>query len=231
MAARLTRPARDWLATRGLLFPLLALNGQVRRRVVTRASDVCLEGYPRSANSYSVFAFRHWNPDARIAHHLHTPLQVARAARLGVPCAVLIRPPLDAVVSVLVMDRERISDTAAYRSYIHFYSRALPLREAVVVAPFAEVVSEPATVVERLNGAFGTSFACELGSGEPARGFLAQDERLSRRQGLPPTSSRAPSAAKERRKAELRERLARHPLLAEAQSLHAAWLGSRGAHS
>lgn len=227
MTARVSRAGRDWLAARGLLFPLIALNRQARRRVVTRSSDVCLEGYPRSANSYSVFTFRSWNPGARIAHHLHTPLQVARAARLAVPCAVLIRPPLDAVVSVVVMDRERISDAAAYRSYIHFYSRALPLRDSVVVAPFAEVVKDPASLVERLNDAFGTSFACEPGGGDAAERFLAQDERLSRKQGLPPTSSRAPSAAKERRKAELRERLARHPLLDEAESLHAAWVDSR----
>lgn len=219
--------ARDLLAARGLLFPLLGLNRQARRRVVTRATDVCIEGYPRSANSYSVFSFRRWNPGARIAHHLHAPLQVARAVRFGVPCAVLIRPPLDAVASVLVMDRERISDSAAYRSYLHFYSRALPLRDRVAVAPFAEVVEDPSTVVKRLNSAFGTSFAWEQPSPDGTAGFLAQDERLSRKQGLPATSSRAPSPDKERRKAELRERLSRHPLLRDAESLHAAWVGER----
>jgi hypothetical protein len=219
--------ARDLLATRGLLFPLLGLNRHARRRVVTRATGVCIEGYPRSANSYTVFSFRHWNPGVRIAHHLHTPLQVARAARLGVPCAVLIRAPLDAVASVLVMDRERISDSAAYRSYLHFYSKALPLRDRVVVASFAEVVEDPSTLVKRLNSVFGTSFGWEeVGPGGTA-GFLAQDERLSRKQGLPVTSSRAPSPEKEQRKAELRERLSGHPLLQEAEALHAAWVEGR----
>lgn len=223
----MSSPVRDQLAARGLLFPLLGLNRQARRRVVTRATGVCIEGYPRSANSYTVFSFRHWNPRVRIAHHLHTPLQLKRATRLGVPCAVLIRPPLDAVASVLVMDRERISDDAAYRSYLHFYSTALPLRDRVVVAPFAEMVEDPSELVRRLNLAFGTSFAWEEARPGGTPGFLDQDERLSQRQGLPVTSSRAPAPEKERRKTELRERLARHPLLQEAESLHSAWVEGR----
>nr|MBA2566441.1 hypothetical protein [Thermoleophilaceae bacterium] len=84
------RSARNWLAAHGLLFPLLALNRWFFRRVVRPSTRVVIEGFPRSANSYTFLAFRGWNPGVRIGHHLHTPLQVTLAVRLGVPCAVLI---------------------------------------------------------------------------------------------------------------------------------------------
>ena len=221
------RPARDWLAAHGLLFPLVAANRRFLRRVVRRGTAVCIEGFPRSANSYAFLAFRRWNPGVRVGHHLHSPVQVKRAVSLGVPCAVLIRPPLDVVASVLVMDRGRISDTAAYRSYLQFYTRALPFRERVVVAPFAEVTRDPAAMVERINASFGTSFAAEPMTAAASRELMTRMERTQTERGRAVTSLTVPSDEKERGKAELRERLATHPLLPEAERLYAEWVGGR----
>ncbi len=218
-------PARDWLAANGLLFPLLGVNRWLLRQAVTGATDVCLEGYPRSGNSFTWHAFRGWNPGARIAHHLHTPLQIKRAVRLGVPCAVLIRPPLDPVASVLAMDRERISGTAGYESYIRFYSRALPVHDRVVVAPFAEVTKDPATMIRRLNTTFGTSFAGEQMTLEEKAAIMRRMERLRAAHGRPAAASGVPSAEKDRRRMEHRERLAEHRLLSEAEQLYDAWVG------
>ncbi len=218
------RPARDWLAANGLLFPLLALNRWFFRRVVRPSTRVVIEGFPRSANSYTFLAFRRSNPGVRVGHHLHTPLQVIWAARLRIPCAVLIRPPVDAVASVLVMDRGRISDTAAYRSYIHFYSRALRVRDKVVVAPFDEVTTNPARMVERINARFGTEFQADPMSDDDDAAIKARLDRGPAERGLPPTSYGAPSAEKDRRREALRKRVAANPLLGEAERLHAEWI-------
>jgi hypothetical protein len=40
----------------------------------------------------------------RIAHHLHVPAQVVRAARWQIPSLVLIRRPRDAVLSFAIWD-------------------------------------------------------------------------------------------------------------------------------
>lgn len=219
--------ARNWLAAHGLLFPMRELRGGFLRRAVRRSTKVCIEGYPRSANSYALLAFRRWNPGLRVANHLHTPLQVTRAVRLEVPCAVLIRPPVDAVASVLVMERERISDTAAYRAYIHFYSRALRVRNLVVVAPFADVTRDPAAMVDRINAVYGTAFAAEPMSREADAELRAELEARPATRGLPPTSYPAPSPEKDRRNAEVKHRVAAHPLREEAERLHSAWVGGR----
>lgn len=219
--------ARDWLAARGLLFPLRELRRGVLKRVVRPSAKLCIEGYPRSANSYTLLAFRRWNPGLRVANHLHTPIQVTRAAKLGIPCVVLIRRPVDAVASLLVMERGRLSATAAYRAYIHFYSRALPARERVVVAPFEEVTTEPAAMVERLNALYGTRFAHGPMTPEADAELRAKLNAEPVGRGLPPTSRPAPSPEKDRRNAEVREQVAAHPLRAEAERLHAAWVGDR----
>ena len=238
------RAARDRLAARGLLWPLVAarqapirsgppssvaerllaaigLTGSVRERLAGPGSDVCIEGFPRSANSYTVVAFRRWNRDARVAHHMHAAFQVRRAVRLGVPCCVLVRSPLDAVASTLVMDRERVSDDACYLSYIRFHRRVAPVREQLVVCRFEQVVKDPSIVVDRLNGRFGTSFATEPVTREAEDAMLASiRRRRPERSGLPEFLAAVPSEAKEARKEELRARLAGNPLLPEAQAAY-----------
>ena len=219
------RLARDWLASHGLLFPLLGARRHFLRQLVTRSTCVCIEGYPSSANSYALLAFRHWNPGLRVGNHLHTPLQITRAVRFGIPCAVLIRRPVDAVASVLVMDRGRISDTAAYRGYIDFYSRAHRVRDKVVVVPFEEVTADPASMVKRLNAFYGTSFVARPMTPEGDAAIRARLADRPAERGLPPTSYPAPSPEKDRLRAELRPRVAAHPLREEAERLYSAWVG------
>lgn len=246
------RAARDRLAARGLLWPLVAarqapirsgppsnsaerllatvgLTGSVLERLAGPASNVCIEGFPRSANSYTVVAFRRWNRDARVAHHMHAAFQVRRAVRLGVPCCVLVRNPLDAVASTLVMDRERVSDDACYLSYIRFHRRVAPVLAQLVVCRFEEVVDDPSIVVDRLNGRFGTSFATEAVTREEEDSMLAAiRRRRPKRAELPEFLAAVPSEGKEARKEQLRARLAGNPLLQEAQAAYDAMAGAGG---
>lgn len=241
-----TRPgrvARDWLAAHGLLWLLLAARQPPRRRptvverlwglvglpgvgahrLVTSRSDVCIDGFPRSANTYALAAFRSWNRGLRVANHIHSPFQVQRAVALGVPCCVLVRDPLRAVASTVLLDRERISDDACYRAYIHYHRRVAPLRERLAVCRFEEVIANPAVVVERLNERFGTSFAWEppTAAAEAARlGKLRRAQRAPSA-AVPDYFSPVANQSKEERKAELLGRLASNPLLEEAESAYA----------
>ena len=72
-------------------------------RAVTPDKLVVIEGFPRSGNSFARRAFIMAQDETfdvtRIAHHLHVPAQVIRAARWRIPTLVLIRRPKDAVLS------------------------------------------------------------------------------------------------------------------------------------
>lgn len=223
------RAVRDRLAATGLLWPLLAVRKPrlLRERVVTPGSDVCIEGFPRSANSFTVLAFRHWNPEARVAHHMHVPLQVHLAVKLAIPCCVLVRPPLDAVASVLVMQRGRVSDDACYDGYIRYHRRIARVRDEIVVCRFEELLDDPTVLVERLNARFETSFASRPLTPAIERKLLATLERRGRRRNwmLSRDFATAPSPVKEVKKAELEARVAGHPLLAEAEDSYAAVAG------
>lgn len=138
-------------------------------------SDLVIEGFPRCANSFALRAFRQaQGPEARlrIASHIHSPAQIALAARWNIPALVLIRPPEDAVVSLLAIARQNKNlPPAAFESphlerrmrywtrrYAQFYERVRPFRGQLVLAPFAEVTRDFGAVIDRLNDRFGTAF-------------------------------------------------------------------------
>ena len=168
-----------------------------------RSTELVIEGYPRSANTFAVLAFesaqRH---PIRIAHHLHVSAQVIAAVRHGVPCMVIIREPEDAIVSFLLRDRT-ISPAIALRRYVDFYSSLIPFRSGFVVVPFQEVVTSFGTSIDRLNLTFGTHFgrfeateastqaifrqAYQLEAGHPAEfeTRVGRPSRTRERQGLP----------------------------------------------
>lgn len=251
---RAGRAARDRLAARGLLWPLIAARqqprsngarpptpgeralaavgfpGNIGERLVTRDTDVCIEGFPRCANTYTVLAFRQWNPGLRVAHHMHAVFSVRRAVALGVPCCVLVREPLDAVASTVLMDRERVSHDACFQSYLRFHRELAQLRRGIVVCDFEELIADPSIAVTRLNERFGAKFASAPMTRADEAETLAELRRRRRPAGgLPEYLAPAPSDAKERRKAELRERLARHPARAAAESAYAALLSGEAA--
>ena len=128
------------------------------RRWVSRTTEMVIEGYPRSGNTFAVVAFRQaQGRKVEIAHHLHAASQIKQAARLGVPAIVLIREPSEAILSLVVRD-PHASVRWALRSYIRFYSTVFPYLEKTVVAPFETVTSDLASVIRMVNTRYGTAF-------------------------------------------------------------------------
>src|SRR5215469_13619064 len=125
---------------------------------VSRTTEIVIEGYPRSGNTFAVVAFRlAQGREIEIAHHLHAATQIKRAARLDVPSVVLIREPSEAILSLVVRD-PHASMRWALRSYIRFYSTVVPYLEKTVVAPFATVTSDFASIIRMVNTRYGTAF-------------------------------------------------------------------------
>ena len=92
--------------------------------VIGPATELVIEGYMRSANTFAVYAFQSaQRRPVALAHHLHAPAQLIRAARRGVPALVLIRDPEDTILSQVQWEPD-ISMRAALMTYVRFY-RAL----------------------------------------------------------------------------------------------------------
>jgi hypothetical protein len=142
-----------------LFHTLYASRRWSRIRAVNRTTQLVIEGYPRSANTFAEVAFRQAQRDSvRIAHHLHAPAQIIRAAQWQIPTIVLIREPTDAVLSYVVR-HPQISVSHALRAYISFYRTVARFRSAYVVGTFREVTEDYGAVIQRVNAKFGTHFA------------------------------------------------------------------------
>jgi hypothetical protein len=130
-------------------------------RAVTPDKQVVIEGFPRSGNSFARRAFIMAQDETfdvtSIAHHLHVPAQIVRAAQWRIPTLVLIRNPKDAVLSLVI--RDPISVEHALRYYISFYETSEKYRNAYVLGRFEEVTEDFGQVIRRINDKFGTTFS------------------------------------------------------------------------
>ncbi|MDE2597570.1 MAG: hypothetical protein KGL44_11900 [Sphingomonadales bacterium] len=118
-----------------------------------------IEGFPRSANTFSVVAFQQaQHRPVEIAHHLHAIAQVVSGVRQGIPVIVLIRKPEDSLRSLRVMFKQR-GDDAALKRWIRFYTAIAGMRDKVVIAEFSRVIADFGTVIDEVNAKFGTAYA------------------------------------------------------------------------
>jgi hypothetical protein len=175
----------------------------------TRATEICIEGFLRSGNTYTVIAFQRAQPrTVSIAHHVHAAGAVLEAVRLGTPTLVLIRPPEESVLSYVIR-WPSLSIGQALRGYARFYGPVLPVRDRVVVARFDEVTTDLGGVIGRVNERFGTAFAPYEPTEDNRRAVRAEldawDANTNRAEGGPAELGRGrPTQEKEARKAELR---------------------------
>lgn len=125
--------------------------------VIGPETDLVIDGYFRSANTFAVYAFQ-FSQDrpVRLAHHLHAPAQLIMAARSGIPALLLLRQPRDAILSELLYDNVALPD--ALVAYSRFYTSLLRYLDSFVVAEFTQVTRDFGAVIRRLNARFGTSF-------------------------------------------------------------------------
>lgn len=127
--------------------------------VVGDDTDLVIEGFPRSGNSFAEAAVRWSQPRAlRLAHHCHAAAQVIEAARRGIPCIVLIRDPADAVTSLLLAQPAIFTPKSALKEYKLFYEAILPIRQRYVLADFRAVTKDFGRILAVANEKYGTRF-------------------------------------------------------------------------
>ena len=146
-------------------------------------------------------------------------MQVMKAIEYDIPCIVLIREPIDAIASVLVVDRA-LSIRLAIQSYIHFYERIWPVRESIVVADFKDATQRPQQIVKTLNQRYGTLFHMEPITHTVRERVFDQLKNAQKELNLPKHLVAVPTEAKARIKQDVLPELSRHPLLPVANMLY-----------
>ena len=209
--------------------PSIALPVARRRHgfVVERDSDIVIEGFPRSANTFAYAAFVSAQPESiRAAGRVHAPAQIIAAARWGIPAIVLVRHPDDAVPSFLIR-HPHLGVRQAMRGWLRFYVPLLGYLDRVVVAPFDRVTTDFGAVIRQVNDRFGTTFApFEHTDENVARVWTSIDRDYRTRVGAGAEFDRIVARPSERRERLREEATAKYmdPKLAETRArLSSVW--------
>lgn len=163
MIRRALRGARIRLGDDPRWLPLvLAVTPTGTSRRLTDRTRLVVEGFPRSGNTYAVYAAKVAEARAgrhlSVSSHVHTPSAVEAAVALHLPTLVVVRRPLDAVSSLLVA-APHVHPSGALAEWEHHHRVILPLRSQLVVATFDQVTLHTDDVLRRLDETFDTGLA------------------------------------------------------------------------
>jgi len=112
-----------------LFFRLYGVKSKNKKLFVNKKSELVIEGFPRSGNTFAVVAFQSAQKrNVKIAHHLHVPAQIIRAVNMNIPALVLIRNPSDSIASLMVR-HPHVAPHLAIKDFCRFYSVLLPARD------------------------------------------------------------------------------------------------------
>lgn len=196
-------------------------------RLADRGSELCIEGYPSSGNTFAEMTVAGAWPGLRIATHRHCIAAVKRALELGVPTVVLIREPYDAIASCVV--RFGMPLRRAVQEYRHFHEW-LGGEPRPALVDFDRLLRDPNAFL-RLVGHLVHRSVPDLGAGD-----LAQQYRDGMSNGMStgnvnPDQWWVPHPHKEERKEEVRRRLRDQGIGLDAEQRIYAGLRARAAET
>jgi len=150
-------------------------NGKASRSVAD-TTEVVIEGFPRSANTYLVQGFLQTQErSVSVAHHLHLPVNVHQGIKKNIPCLVMIRRPTEAVTSLvgMRMQKTKISQSVqkeyndrflirrisqAAKHWIRFYKDIMSYKHGYLLVTFEQAIHKPSTVLKNMNKCFGKRY-------------------------------------------------------------------------
>lgn len=174
-------------------------------------SELLIDGFPSSANSYTRSWVHFANPDARIASHQHSSAVVRAAVNRQIPVVVPFREPVEAVTSMITrFPPYRLRPPYGPRSLLRWYTRyheaVLDLVDRVVLVPFEVAIHDLTPTVESLNERFGTSFVpLDPDYWPEVEEYLRTKDEPTHDEDL---RSSAPSQSRERAKTRFRDAVA-----------------------
>jgi len=178
LGQNLTFSVREFVICRPrIYFKILPFLQKDLSSVVNRDTEMVISGIWGCANTFAAASFARGQPEVSLSHHLHIPAQVIQAARLNIPCLVLVRNPTDAIASIATRGGVEFSINGfrwPMKEYALFYESILKYRKHYVVAQFKEVVTNFPVAIQRVNERFGTHFRVSDNDSDEAKRIVAQ---------------------------------------------------------
>lgn len=204
------------------LLPVFRLFKNRYPRYAVENADICIEGFPRSGNSFFVTTFQQWNPRTVISHHSHLASNAKYSVKKRKPTVVLIRKPADAIASAIAWDgREaRIVPGVGLITYLSFYRSLRNYADRILFLDFDEAITRPDQCVAKINRRFSSSFSARAFTeeeNERLQGVLERQDSHNKRSAM---NSSLPNERKGRLKAAIMPEITGHRLFSRAQILY-----------
>lgn len=126
-------------------------------RLAHKDSTICIEGFPRSANTYMMSLLTIADPTLKHTSHTHLAGNVLLAIKNDIPAVVLIRKPLDCILSYAIYE-PRISIESHIKNYLIFYQQLLKHRDHYLLVHFDQLISKPENTINSINQRFDLNF-------------------------------------------------------------------------
>jgi hypothetical protein len=136
--------------------------------------ELWIDGFPGSGTALAAAAFQEANPEVKLAGRWHVPPFILHALYSFKPGIFVIRQPADAVISSAILSNYSLGESLDY--YNDFHRAIAPQAAWLFVAPFEDIMTQCATVIESFNVHYCTNFLAPAqnpaawlsGAGEPA---------------------------------------------------------------
>jgi len=149
-----------------------------RALIIREETELVIDGFSRSANTFAVVAFETVQiQPVVIAHHTHAPATIKLGCQRGLPVLLLIRDAMSSVSSAAVF--HRVSPLPLLKEWIWFYKNCLPFINQIVVASFEEVTNNYDVVINRVNKTYSKNFALFRHEQQAVDRVIARVESIS----------------------------------------------------
>jgi len=125
---------------------------------VRNDTEITIDGFQRSANTYAYYYFKELNPEIKIAHHSHSFRQIIYSVEKKIPTILLIRDPFDTILSTYIYHFKKVSLNALAESWINFYKPLLDYKSRLVISDFDRTVSNFNKKISECDSKFDTHF-------------------------------------------------------------------------
>lgn len=194
---------RDWIRDNPVAYSLfLRLYLGRRLNLPDGTTDCHLTGYPRSANTYSHYLAKGIFPKVKFVTHVHTIASLKAARKHSVPVGLILRNPVDCVVSMCMKNKKEVTDRIAIEGYLHDYNHyhgwlAEKIPDAAYFS-FETVTQDSVLFIEQLADFLNLSVDSE---NLPQRIKKIEEVFAARETMKDPDGSSLPKEGRERRKA------------------------------
>lgn len=142
------------------------------------STEITMDGFQRSGNSFATYQFINENKDLNIAHHRHINTQIIFSAENNIPTIVFIRDPIDTIISAFFVQESAISFEIIIKSWINFYEPIMRYKNKIVVSNFDSTINNFDKIINQLNIKYDSKFVAPKTNNQTYKNYNKHIEKL-----------------------------------------------------